>query len=263
MPETIEHIVARPSSRKRETPIFFQHGLCHGAWCWHLFMEYFSSLGYEVHAISVPGHGKSSLEKGHINKYGIRDYMDCMVEKIEELSPPPVIVGHSLGGMMALKYLEDCNLPAAVLMSSTPHNGVLPLIGRLLMKRPLRALRVPLAWDLSVDEPEIARILFLGEDTDIDMKEFMDNLRADSMKVGMEMVFTVRPQTSKIKAPVFVMAGEKDFCFSVAEERRLAEKLGAKFAVMPGQAHDIMLEPRWKDAADAIHEWIAGDLKLP
>ena len=52
--ETIEHIIQRPEKQSHETPLFLQHGAWHGAWCWNQFLDYFASLGYEVHAISLP-----------------------------------------------------------------------------------------------------------------------------------------------------------------------------------------------------------------
>ncbi len=56
MNETIEHLIAGPSDRKHETPIFLQHGAFHNAACWEQFMDYLAELGYEVYAISMPGH---------------------------------------------------------------------------------------------------------------------------------------------------------------------------------------------------------------
>ena len=75
--EMIEHIVQQPEKRTHKTPLLFQHGAWHGAWCWELWMDYFASLGYEVHAISLPGHGKSSQNK-HINFYTLKDYVDTL-----------------------------------------------------------------------------------------------------------------------------------------------------------------------------------------
>ena len=46
--------------------IVFAHGICHGAWCWHHFMDFFSSHGYACYALSYCGHGKSDGKKGLI-----------------------------------------------------------------------------------------------------------------------------------------------------------------------------------------------------
>ena len=96
--ETIEHLIQHPKKRLHETPLFFQHGAWHGAWCWEQFLSHFAGLGYEVHAISLPGHGNSSTNKGHVNRYRFQDYVECMAGEIAKVFPKPVLVGHSLGG---------------------------------------------------------------------------------------------------------------------------------------------------------------------
>ena len=223
-------------------------------------MDYMVSLGYEVHAISLPGHGKSSLAKGRINKYSIQDYVDCMSGEIAKVSPPPVVIAHSMGGLLTMKYLESKDLPGAVLMGSFPKTGVLPLIFRLLRIDPWSSLKAALTLKIVIPTPENARKLFLSPDTNIDLEEFFGQLCPDSVKASFEMVFKIRPRTEVINTPALVIAGEKDACFSVEEERRLAEALNAKFIVMPGQAHDLMLEPAWKDMADEIDRWITAEM---
>ena len=263
MKETIEHISLSPKKRLRETPLFFQHGLFHGASCWKRFLDYFCEMGYETHAISLPGHGSSSAIKGRINNYSFKDYMDCMNEEIAKVSPLPILIGHSLGGLMSMKYLESHKLPGAVLMASTPHRDVHHLIFRLLRRHPRMCLGTLFGWNLKIPDPVIARDLFLSPSADVNIEEFFRSLCADSMKMGNEVLFKIRPMLEKISAPILVLAGERDACFTVEEERRLAEVLRAKFIILPDQAHDMMLEPGWQSVAETIHKWIIEDLKLP
>ena len=220
-------------------------------------------MGYETHAISLPGHGSSSANKGRINDYSFDDYMDCMNEEVAKVSPAPILIGHSLGGMMTMKYLESRKLPAAVLMASAPHRGVYRFLLRLLRRHPAMSLRNIFGWKLEIPDTEVARDLFLSQGSDVNIDDFFAGLCADSMKVGNEMFYKIRPMTEKISAPILVLAAERDACFTVEEERRLAEALRAKFIVLPDQAHDIMLEPAWRNAAETIHKWITGELKLP
>ena len=96
--EEIEHIIRQPANRIHQTPILLQHGAWHGAWCWEYWLDHFASLGYETHAISLPGHGTSSCHKGHINFYTLGDYVDTLASEVGQISPAPVVVGHSMGG---------------------------------------------------------------------------------------------------------------------------------------------------------------------
>ncbi len=262
--ETIDHIVAYPEERKHETPIFLQHGFLHSSSGWEQFMDYLATYGYVVHAISLPGHGESSMAKEHVNKYSMYDYLDCMSQEIARISPPPVVIGHSLGGFLILKYLETNELPGAVFMASAPHKGSWKLVFRLLRVHPIKTLKAGVKRDLQIESPEIARELFFSEDTDIDMQKFFDEeLEPLSTKAAYQMVFRIRAHPEKISTPTFVIAAENDFNFSVKEQERLADALDARFMLLHGQAHEIMLEPSWSAVVDVIDRWITEDLGLP
>lgn len=262
--ETIDHLIAYPEERKHETPIFLQHGVLHSSSCWEQFMDYLATYGYVVHAISLPGHGESSMAKGEMNEYDVYDYLDCMNREIALISPPPVIIGHSLGGFLVLKYLETHELPGAVLMASAPHKGSWKLVFRLLRAHPIKTLKAGVKQDLRIPSPEIAQEIFFSEDTEVDMQRFFDEeLEAFSTKAAYQMIFKIRAHPEKISTPTFVIAAENDFAFSVKDEERLAEALGARFMLLHGQAHDIMLEPLWSSVVDVIDRWITEELGLP
>jgi len=263
MNETIEHFAVNPKERKHETPIFLQHGAWHGAFCWENFIDYFTSLGYEVHAISLPGHGKSSLNKGNINKYSVKDYLDCLCQEIDKVSTNPILVGHSMGGFLTLKYLESNPLPAAVLLASVPQVGVLPFTVRMYRRHFWASVRGFVTNSNVMASPEMARDMFLSADTGIDVPEFHGKLVAESMLVARELSFWNKSKPRKVVSPTFVIAAENDVGFSVREQERLASALNAKYVLLTGTAHNIMMEPKWREAADMIDTWITRDLGLP
>jgi pimeloyl-ACP methyl ester carboxylesterase len=263
MSERLEHIVVVPGERKHETPIFLQHGAWHGAFCWKNFIDYFASLGYEVHAISLPGHGKSSLNKGNINKYGVKDYLDCLGMEIDKVSPRPVLVGHSLGGFLTLKYLESNHLPAGVLIASIPQVGILPFMGRMFRRHFWASARMFATIKSVMAGPAMARDMFLSVDTQIDIQEFYGKLVPESMLVATQLSLWLKSKPEAIASPTFVIAGENDVCFSVEEQESLAKALNARYDLLPATAHNIMIEPRWREAADRIDAWITKDLGLP
>ena len=55
---------------------------------------------------------------------------------------------------------------------------------------------------------------------------------------------------------MLVLGGENDAIFSVDEIEATAKWYNAKCEVIPGIAHDIMLESKWKEAADTIIQWL-------
>lgn len=263
MAEQIEHIIQYPTTRLHDTPIFLQHGAWHGAFCWRNVQPYLATLGYEVHAISLPGHGNSSHEKGSINQYRIKDYVDCLGDEIDKLPRPPALVGHSLGGLLCMKYLESHPLPGAVLLASVPHTGIARFLLRIFRMAPANMLKHLLLGDLRIEPAELVRKAFLGKDTPVDLDELQHQLAAESMRVSIELMLGVHLHAEQIETPTMVIAGENDAAFSVEEELNLAHLLGSQFLLMAGTAHDLMLEPSWKNIADAIDKFLSIDLKLP
>lgn len=260
--ETVEHTVQRPEERTREFPLFFQHGAWQGAWCWNRFLDYFSSLGYEAHAISLPAHGKSSMKKGSINRYSLQDYVDCMASEVAKVSPKPVLVGHSMGGAIVQKYLETHGVPGAVLLASVPVRGFIGGALRLLRRSPWQAIKTALLMDgyALVETPDLAAVHLLSADTSIDLQDFHSHLVPESIRAFLSILSpSLHPE--KVSSPVLVLAGGKDALLSLEEERMTASALNAKFVVFPGQAHNLMMEPAWRQVADAIDAWVTNELR--
>jgi hypothetical protein len=59
----LERISYIPKNRGYQTPIVFQHGMWHGAWCWDLWQELLAQWGWESHAHSLPGHANSHPQR--------------------------------------------------------------------------------------------------------------------------------------------------------------------------------------------------------
>jgi len=261
--ETIEHIVQQPEKRTHLTPLLFQHGAWHGAWCWQQWMKHFASAGYEVHAISLPAHGNSSSNKKHINFYTFKDYVETLAGQVEMISPTPVVIGHSLGGAILQKYLENHQLPAAVLLASLPSSGSLKMVFRLLKQHPLPIWMGMLKLNSYewIKTPVLVQALFLNSETNIDTVAFHKNLVRESANPFAHLFPFAKSNPNQ--SPVLVISGEKDAIFTVAEENITAKQFGAKNIVIQGQAHNLMMESAQEQVATIIDNWITNELQLP
>jgi pimeloyl-ACP methyl ester carboxylesterase len=182
---------------------------------------------------------------------------------MDKVSPKPVLIGHSMGGFLTLKILESTRLPAAVLLASVPSVGTLPFLVRM-FRRHFRAwVRVFATNSCAIAEPAMARDMFLSADTEIDVQDLHGKLVAESMSIAMELTFLNKSRPERVASPTFVIAAENDACFTVREQENLAKALNAKYEVLPGTAHNIMMEPNWRQTADRIDAWITQDLGLP
>ncbi|MEM7482777.1 MAG: alpha/beta hydrolase [Acidobacteriota bacterium] len=261
-PGYIEHFVAEPNQRRRRVPLFFLHGAHHGAWCWEWFLRRFVTRGYECHVISLPGHLKSSLEGKRLNRYRLRNYVDCLAREVGPITPAPVLVSHGMGGAIVARYLAGApqGAPAAVFLSPVPAGGTWRSGLRGALRHPLAALR-----RLVTDDPRhligsprlVARRLLSGERS-IHPAAYHQRLGPESSRVARELWFARSVRWAALNLPTLNMAGDRDRLFTVAEQRRLAHRMDSEFRVWPGRPHALMLTPQWEEIVDYIDEWLAA-----
>ncbi|MCK7510983.1 MAG: lysophospholipase [Desulfobacterales bacterium] len=103
----IELIRHPAKNGNKSTPILFIHGAWHGAWCWEeYFLPYFASKGYDAYALSLRGHGNSEGREG-LRWWSISDYVDDVSQIVGQIHKIPILVGHSMGGLIVQKYLQS------------------------------------------------------------------------------------------------------------------------------------------------------------
>ena len=91
-------------------PLLFVHGAWHAAWCWdEYFLNFFADKGYRALALSFRGHGGSSTDKP-LRACSVADYVEDISVVADSLPAPPVVIGHSMGGLIVQKYLEVAQL---------------------------------------------------------------------------------------------------------------------------------------------------------
>src|SRR5438094_37012 len=100
----IELITRRPARpRPGRARLLLVHGICVGAWVWEEhFMPWFADAGFDVHALSLRGHG-ASAGRERLDDWRLADYTEDLRNAVARLEAeadgtPLVVVGHSLGG---------------------------------------------------------------------------------------------------------------------------------------------------------------------
>jgi len=255
----LEHLHREPEGERRPIPLLFVHGAWHGAWCWdEHFLPYFAAHGYEVHALSLRGHGAS---EGHerIRWWRIADYVEDVAAVAAQLSAPPVLIGHSMGGLVVQKYLEKHAAPAAVLLASVPPEGVWRITLSIATHHPLVFIRVLGVLNLYpiVATPELAREYFFSNSMpDSQVAEYHRRLQGESFRAFLDMLALALPRPKRVNTPMLVLGAEKDTIFTVPQVRRTAKAYGTQAVIFLDMAHDMMLEPGWQAVADHIIRWL-------
>ena len=261
---TLEILTRKPPNGSiKTTPLLFVHGAWHGAWCWdEYWMPYFAQQGYTCYAPSLRGHG-GSLAVKPMWQNSIDDYVadvESVAAQIEhEHDHHPVLIGHSMGGFITQKYLEQHTAPAAVLLASVPHFGALPFMTRNSLRHPIALLKaiITLRLDPLVNTPRLTREAFFSADVlQADIERYCARLNDESWRMAMDILLLNLPRPHRVKTPLLVIGGEKDAIFHVWETERLARAYKTKAVIMPNSAHDMMLDTRWQMPADSILVWL-------
>ena len=260
MEPTLEVLSHMPTAAAHSTPILFVHGAWHGAWCWQeYFLPYFAQHGYGAHALSFRGHGNSPGRE-RLRWTSIADYVTDLARVAQRLPKPPILIGHSMGGLVVQKYLEQHSAPAAVLMASVPPSGVISTVLETIAHRPLVFLKANLSLSLYpiIGTPKLARdLLFSSSLPDDRFKRHFSQLQDEAYRAFLDMLFLNLPRPQKVKLQPLVLGAEKDAIFSSEKIKATAHAYGTRAEIFPNMAHDMMLENGWQEVADRILRWLA------
>jgi pimeloyl-ACP methyl ester carboxylesterase len=256
----LELISCQPDNQTHSTPLLFVHGGWHAAWCWaEHFLPYFARHGYVAHAMSLRGHGSSPNHKS-MRVTRIKDYAADVIQVARSIEPRPVVIGHSIGGMVVEHALAEFRAPAGVLIASVPIH-IMPSVFRVMRHAPLLFLEMNLKLSLwpFVSTPERAHwLLFSDSMPEEEIKRYHSRLRDESYMVFADAALLARPDRAKVETPMLVISGGADRLFSPQQTESLARAYGTSARVFPDMAHDVMLEAGWQSVADYIIEWLGG-----
>ena len=252
-------VLSRVPASPRKTPLLFVHGSWHGAWCWDVhFLDYFAERGFAAHALSLRGHG-GSAGRERLRWTRMRDYVDDVAQVAASLTAPPVVIGHSMGGFIVQKYLENHAPPAAVLLASVPPQGAFNTALKLGGRHPALFLKANLTMTMypMVSTPALAREAFFSADLpEAALNAYWAKLQDESFTGFLDMLMLDLPKPVKTPPPVLVLGAERDSIFGPDAVNATARRFGVNAEWLPGIAHDAMLDTGWRSAADAILAWL-------
>jgi pimeloyl-ACP methyl ester carboxylesterase len=262
MEKTLEVIRRGQTTAQHPAPILFVHGAWHGAWCWdEHFLDYFAQQGYAVIAPSLRKHGGSY---GSMRPRGARisQYVSDVAEVAAQFPTPPVLVGHSMGGLVVQRYLERHPAKGAVLMASCPPSGVAGLTLRYAVRHPIPFVSANLQTRLYpiVGTPQLARdALFPVGMPQGQVDRYFKQIQDESYLAYLDMMMFGLPRRGRIRrsqVPMLVLGAAQDHIFTPGEVRATARAYRAPVEIFPDMAHDMMLDPRWQTVADSILAWL-------
>lgn len=263
MPSQLEVFYREGHKGDTVPPLLFVHGAYCGGWVWETyFTPWLAERGWDCHALSLEGHGQS---EGHVwlSALGVDDFVRNLKATIDTLPRPPVLVGHSMGGLVIQRYLEmypKCPPAGVVMLASVPPNGISQSAVRMLQTAPdlLAALNVFQASDHYHPSLRQTRALLFSADLpDALLVEWAARFQAESLRAIFELsmlgFFHAKPPAA---LPALVLGGAEDQIISPQDVITTAELFNVPAEIMPNMAHLMMLDTGWERVANRLDDWL-------
>ncbi|MBA2678378.1 MAG: alpha/beta fold hydrolase, partial [Ktedonobacteraceae bacterium] len=226
-----------PENKSHATPLLFVHGAWHGAWYWdEHFLPYFAQHGYVAHALDLHGHGKSEGQE-KLRWVSIANYVSDVAQTAAQFERPPVLIGHSMGGLIVQKYLETYQVPAGILLASVPPRGVLRTTLSIARRHPLAFLKTNLTLKLYhiVGTSRLAHeAFFSAEMPEQQVNEYYTRVQNESYRAFLDMLVFCLPRPQRVKTPMLVLGAEKDVIFIPREVEATARAYATQAQIFPG-----------------------------
>ena len=258
--------VAMPA-RVAQPPMLMVHGIMGGAWYFAKWLQLFSARGHPAYALNLRGHhGSRPVE--NFGQVSVMDYVADVRDAasgIRERHPgaPLILVGHSMGGLVAQKAAETVSPAAVILLSSVPPRGI-PLLSWPLFRRELKHVPEMLASKAVIANPRDAADLFLNRVDPAEVASFVPLWTPASGRAGREITFgRIAVDGERVTCPVVVVAGADDVAIPPRIQRKVARKYGAPFRVYERNAHFLIWEAGWDRIAADVATWLDQALSQP
>ena len=233
----------------RKPPILFVHGLAHGAWCWREhWMTAAAERGFPVYAVSLRGHGDSGGRK-RLGRTLLRHYVHDVMQTITELPQQPVLIGHSMGALIAQLVADRYQPRGLALLTPAPIQGAAYELPKLIRRRPLDALKVVAGGTLPLRSEQ----LFTGLDEETAAR-YVDRLGRESPWAQYELL--VPHRIGPVRCPVLVVGTPDDRVVDEKAVEVTASAYGVDPVWLPGIGHDLMLDAGWEKALSVVLDWI-------
>jgi esterase/lipase len=109
--------------------IVFIHGILLNNTCWKEWEDYFTAKGFVCHSPPYPFHeGQPARLRNHppetLKKMSLKDVLQHYIGYIKQLPEEPILIGHSMGGLVVQKLLEQNYGRAGIVICSAPPRGI-------------------------------------------------------------------------------------------------------------------------------------------
>jgi pimeloyl-ACP methyl ester carboxylesterase len=252
----------------QQTPLVFVHGMYMNSLSWHQWVDRASSRGYACHAPSWPYHeGEPAHLRAHrapglgtLTFGAVGEYMKTFIDTLPER---PLLVGHSVGGLLVQKLVNEGYARAGVCISSAPPRGIVSLDPHFFRSN------FPHVNPLSGNKPVIMK-------PERFHYTFCNNMSAQDSAAALEQYVVPEsrnvPRSTLTKqaridfhadhVPLLFIAGDRDHLTPQSMIRKNVRAYQAPGSVVElkefvNRSHFICNQQGWDEVADYALDWLA------
>jgi pimeloyl-ACP methyl ester carboxylesterase len=246
-----------PERRSRRKPLLFVHGELAGSWVWEKYLGFFAGRGWEGHALNLRNHYWS--QTADPTTLTFESYTDDVAAALDRLGPTTVVVGHGMGGLLAMKAAERVAISALILIGSELPRGLRA------SARPYELREVPEVYGRSIVGWEVLPEKLLRDERDLSLPDvlriqhLLGQKPHESGAARRQMLAGVSVDRRMFaELPRLVIGGGLDHEVSLDDSERLAEWLGAEFEPFGAHSHYglVLGEASHQQVAEAIRAFL-------
>lgn len=250
--------------------IMMIHGMWGSAAYWEKFRGHFENLGYRCIVPTLRHHGGAFDDPPHpdLGTTSLLDYAADLESEIAKMESPPILMGHSMGGLLAQILAARGLAKALVLLTPASPAGIIalhPSVIRSFWSGLTRWGFWRKPYRQTYGEAVYSMMHLLSEE---ERRECWSHFGHESGRAVFEIGFWLldfrhgaRVKADRVTCPVLVISGKEDRITPASVVRQVAKRYGAQYVEMENHAHWVVGEPGWEDVAGQAAGWLKTTLE--
>jgi len=247
--------------------ILMIHGMWGGPWYWENYRRVFEAEGYRCVAATLPYHDvePSGVPDPRLGSTSLLDYTAALEREIAQLDEKPILMGHSMGGLLAQMLATRGLAQSLVLLTPASPYGIVALTPSVIrsfwsMQTTWGFWRKPMRQTFG--EAAYSMLHLLPES---EQKQTYDKFVYESGRAAFEIGYwpfdsrsASKVEESRVTCPVLVVAGALDRITPASVVRKVARKYApvSTYKEFENHAHWVVAEPGWQAVADYVGGWL-------
>ena len=257
-----EEAPARASGAGRRA-IVMLHGAFSDAWSFDVFRAVFADQSWDCHAPDLIGHGADKAQGDRLAGISLARYTTQIQDYLVQFSSPPVLLGHSMGCIVAQQLAARGLAHALILIGPAGRHGILPSAD-FEQAGSQGLMTLGAFWQTAVRASfEVAVATSLNRIPQAQQRAVFDQFGPESGQALFELFFwmldtgrATAVDTDAVRCPVLCVRGTDDRVVSHGTARATAAAYpGSAFWEPSGHGHMLLVEPGAAKLAGCIARW--------